>query len=1309
MLRKYKIGRRLILGYTILLLLSITTSVVAIMEINNIWSDTKNLYEKPYAATSIIKEIKINALNIRRYMLDMILISEQTRISELISSIDREERLGIDNFRKLEQIYAGQAIGLGESLRFFVDWKPLRDNVIDLTLAGNLMESSGLIVTRNREYVSELFEVMQVPIDNITAMAQDFYENALETKEKIFISLLVILAVSLLISIFLAWLITRSIATPIGAIVSGIQEISKGNLDNPRIQEKNDEIGQLAASFNRMQDNLIHKALIARRISQGDFSARVEISGDKDMLAESINMIANNFDQVVNQARKVADGDFRTELAGMTESNQLMVVISMMLESLREVVTKAKKISRGDFSGEIIPKSESDELSMALNKMTESLRSATEQNARQTRLKTAQNELNERMGGDQDTRTLSDNIITYVAGYTKAQIGAIWLWSEERKGFQLSGRYAYTPGSDKTFLKPGESLVGQAGLKKEIIMVSDVPEDYIRISSGLGDTVPKYILIAPFVYENTSLGVIELGSIREFNSESFEFLQLVLENIAVSVMSAESRTRMARLLEITRSQTEELQVQQEELRQANEELESQTVALKFSEENLQRQQEELRVTNVDLEEKTRRLEEHKTWMEEQNIKLEKARQEVEKKARELEISNKYKSEFLANMSHELRTPLNSLLLLSQSLMENRQENLSPQQVEWARIIFNSGNDLLKLINDILDLSRIESGKMNLIPAKISVSSITASMRDYFSHIIHRKGLDFSIKTEPDVPGFIFTDEQRLNQILRNILSNAVKFTEKGSIGVRIFKPGPPEGENRVAFAIRDTGIGIPENRQMDIFEAFQQVDGSISRKYAGSGLGLSISRELARILGGRIDLSSKPGEGSEFTVIIPAEYKEKDETIEKQAIAESRPVEKTNRQKQQVERPSASALTPIADDRDQVTDSTPYILIIEDDVKFAGLLAGICRDKGFRCINAVTGEEALQLLTRHKPKGIVLDINLPGIDGWSVLDHLKTSSDTRHIPVHIISGYEETIEAFNKGAVGYLTKPVTREKIEEALDQMQSYMPEKIRNLLIIEDDTNLRRSVRMLLDARDIDITEATTADEAMTLIGSRHFDCIVLDLGLPDMNGFDMLRTLEEKNIKVPPVVVYTGKELTREENTRLQHYTHNIIIKGVKSEERLLDETALFLHRVVKDMPDHQKKILASLYDKEEMFRGKHILIVDDDMRNVFAITAVLEAGNMKVLTASDGKKALEVLGKNQVDLVLMDIMMPEMDGYETVRQIRTNRKLRNLPVIMLTAKAMKDDRDKSLAAGANDYLSKPVDVEKLLNLMRIWLYR
>jgi CheY-like chemotaxis protein/signal transduction histidine kinase len=1179
------------------------------------------------------------------------------------------------------------------------------------------------MINRNREYVNNLFSSIQALIDETSASAESLYKSAEKTNNEIVIQLFKLLIFTLVISILLAYFITRSITLPLDDIVKNIKEIAKGNLNNYRLKEEKDEIGQLAQSFNLMQENLAEKGSIAERIAQGDFSAHVKPGGENDVVAKSINMIATNFDIVVKQAQKVAAGDFETGIRGIAESNPLSVVISQMLDSLKEVVTKARQVAQGDYSGEIVPKSKSDELAISLNKMTESLRTAINENLKQNRLKTAQNELNEQMRGDLSLEIMAKNIIAYVAKYTNAQIGALYLHSKEDNGYTLKGSYAFHFRKGiHTFFKDGDGLIGQSALEKEIITFSELPDDYVRITSGIGETVPRNIIVAPFVYEGSTIGVIELGAVNEFSDEAYDFLKMVLENIAISVTSANNRTQMAYLLNITSRQAEELQVQQEELKQSNEELESQTQALKRSEEYLQTQQEELKVTNEELEEKTRHLEKQQEQMKLKNQELEQARLNLEKKANELEITNRYKSEFLANMSHELRTPLNSLLILSQSLMENKDNNLNENQLKSAEIIYNSGNDLLNLINDILDLSKIESGKMSISLGTISLTNFTTSIHNYFEQIIKEKGLELKIEIGKDIQEQIVTDEQRLNQILRNLLSNAAKFTEKGGVYFGISKPKPGEDlsrsglqpSNTIAFSIKDTGIGIPQNKQLEIFEAFQQVDGSISRKYGGTGLGLSITRELVKMLGGEIKLQSEPGKGSEFTVFLPVDATAKlvkSESKKVPVIFQTAYDEKAAAVKtKQAAEPKKHQPRSISDERAAIGSSDPSILIIEDDANFAETLAKICKEKGFFYLSVATGEEGIELARQYLPKGILLDINLPGMNGWDVLDALKNNAETRHIPVHFISGYEETIEAYNKGAIGFLSKPVTKENLVSAIDQIQHLITRQIKDLLLIEDDENLQKSIKTLLEAKDILITECTTARNAIELISTRRYDCIVLDLGLPDMNGFEMLKYLKKNKIKIPPIVVYTGREITPEENDELQYYTQNIIIKGVKSEERLLDETSLFLHRVVDDMPDRQKKMLTNLYDKDQMFRDKKILIVDDDMRNVFAITRLLEESHMQVAMAPNGAKALDILeSAHDIDLILMDIMMPVMDGYETMKKIRKNKNWDKIPIIALTAKAMKEDRDKSIDAGANDYLSKPVDIQKLFNLMRIWLYQ
>jgi CheY-like chemotaxis protein/signal transduction histidine kinase/methyl-accepting chemotaxis protein len=1313
------IRSRLILGFALILVFSLATTILALFEMNRIWSNAQGLYEHPFQVTNAAKDVKISTLNIRRYMLDIAFARNTNEIEEAEKLIDREEVLAQHNFDKIFQLYLGDKKDINEAYNLFKGWKTLRTEAFNQIKAGNKEAGEKLILVDNKQYVNRLFKEVQDVIDFASKKAVQFYRESQVTAKAAYNKMLVLFLGSIIICIISAYLITRSITSPLRKVVSNLKEIAKGNLKNDKLPEEKDELGQLAASYNLMQENLNQKAKIAEMIAFGDFSVRIQPGCKADVVANSINRIADNFDMVVKQAQRVALGDFETKISDIGDANSLSAVITEMLTSLKEVVNKARQVAAGDFTGYIQPKSGADELAQALNQMNASLRDATALNLRQNRIKTAQNELNNQMRGDLSIELLASNIITFIARFTKAQIAAFYVYSDDQKGYKLAGSYAFDYSNGfRTFFREGESLVGQVAIGKEMIAFNQLPDNYVKVTSGIGDAVPKNLLLAPCVYNGKTIGVIEIGTMGDFTDEAYELLNAVLENIAITIDSAENREKMRILLATTREQAEELQVQQEELRQSNEELELQTQALRDSEEFLQTQQEELRVTNEELEEKTSNLEQQKAYILKQNQELDTARIEVERKAKDLELTNKYKSEFLANMSHELRTPLNSLLILAQTLMDNPTKNLSKDQVEYSKIIYNSGNDLLNLINDILDLSKIESGKMTLSLSELSISDIKLTVRESFQHIISKKGLEFKIIEEEGLPDQMITDEQRFNQILRNLMSNAIKFTETGHIYFRIFRAAPTDDFNKsglkytdtIAFSIEDTGIGISKEKRSDIFEAFQQADGGISRRYGGTGLGLSITRELVKILGGEIKLISEIGQGSVFTVFLPIVALELPQLDEGIATHVSVKKDFSSRKPEITYKSFLSEVAAIPDDRTNTDGKDKSVLIIEDDHHFAEILAEMCRKKGFKCLAAATGEDGIELAKQYLPKGILLDIRLPGMNGWEVLDELKNSADTRHIPVHIISGYEQTIEAFNKGAIGYLIKPVTKEKLEATFDELQLFINKKLKDLLIIEDDDNLRKSIRALLEATDVTICDCNSGHDAINLISGKPFDCIVLDLGLPDMSGFDLLKQLKELNVKIPPVVIYTGKDISRKEHEELEKYTQNIIIKGVKSNERLLDETALFLHRVVDDMPEHQKKMLVNLYDKDQMFCDKKVLVVDDDMRNVFALTQVLEAGKMKVIMAPNGQKALEILMQNvNIDLVLMDIMMPVMNGYEAMQSIRKDKRFEKLPIIALTAKAMKEDREKSIAAGASDYLSKPVDIHKLFNLMRIWLYQ
>lgn len=1112
------------------------------------------------------------------------------------------------------------------------------------------------------------------------------------------------------------WIIGRSINKPIKKTIVYAEELATGDLSAKLDIYQKDESGQLAGSLRKMQESLQQKLIVANQIAEGDLSLDVQPVSEKDELGAAMLNMQN---------------------------------------SLKSVVKISKDVAKGDYSVILKPKSANDDLSTTLSEMTRNLREMSSKNERQNWIKTGVNGLNDKTRGDLEIQELAKNIVTFLSKYLDAPIGALYLPNDDATAFNLAASYAFTHRKGfQNSVKPGEGLIGQAAVEKELISLLDVPEDYIRIGSALGNQVPRNIIALPFVFDGDLYGLIELGSFKEFTDIQIEFLQTISENVAIALNTANARKQMKLLLAKTqdqanelqhqqeelqvkneelREQTEalqksekELQTQQEELRVSNEELEEQAKALKHSEQELQAQQEELRVINEELEEKTKSLEIQKSEIVKKNEDLEEAHNQIKNKAKELEITSKYKSEFLANMSHELRTPLNSLLILSQDLANNANDHLSEDEIESAEIINKSGHDLLNLINEILDLSKIESGKMLMNFEAVNLADLIDKSRRNFKRLIEEKGLTFNIEISEKLPKKITTDSQRLDQIIKNLLSNSTKFTSEGEItlscsmnvnGVDLSRSGL-DPKKAIVISVKDTGIGIPKEKQREIFEAFQQADGSTSRKFGGTGLGLSISKELARLLGGELQLESEPGNGATFSLYLPLEKVNGQDNpgnngnMKQEALVQTFHVNEPVAQiADKAEHKTPTNIQSIPDDRHQLESDKSTILIVEDDLVFAKTLYKQCKQNGFNCLATSTGEEGLALAEEFDPNAIILDIKLPGIDGYTVLERLKSNAATRHIPVHMMSSYDETMDVYKMGAIGYLSKPVSAEQLSQTFGKLEDYINKDIKNLLLVEDDSENRRSIKKLIGENDVHISEAETGTKAIELLKSGHFDCMILDLGLPDMSGFELLDLMEKENLDdIPPVIVHTGRDLSQEENAKLQQYTNSIIIKGAKSEERLLDETALFLHRVVADMPKIQQKIIKNLHNKEEFFKDKNILIVDDDMRNVFALSKILEAKGMKISKAVNGQMALDLVGKNGgFDLVLMDIMMPVMDGYEAMRKIREDSKLRNLPIIALTAKAMKNDREKCIEAGASDYLTKPVNVEQLLSLMRVWLYK
>ncbi|HEX9083243.1 MAG TPA: response regulator, partial [Gemmatimonadaceae bacterium] len=783
-------------------------------------------------------------------------------------------------------------------------------------------------------------------------------------------------------------------------------------------------------------------------------------------------------------------------------------------------------------------------------------------------------------------------------------------------------------------------------------------------------------------------------------------------------------------------------------KKSNQELEAQARTLRQSEELLKEQQEELQQVNEELEEKASLLAEQNRKVETKNEEVEAARLALEEKAEQLALSSKYKSEFLANMSHELRTPLNSLLILARLLSENKEGNLTPKQVEFAQTILTSGSDLLNLINDVLDLSKVEAGKMDVNPTEIRLEDIKEFVERSFNQLADQKGLGFHVDVTSDLPQALFTDGGRLQQVLKNLLSNAFKFTEQGDVtltvrraekGRRFLNPTLEAASDVLAFAVSDTGVGIAKEKQRLIFEAFQQADGTTSRKYGGTGLGLSISREIARLLGGEIRVESAENQGSTFTLFLPLRYIPREEgpdrdpirvrnypSVPRNTVAAPRrttpvraqPASRDQRRKSGDAlqyRPERRAVpqTVINDDRERIEEGDRTVLVIENDQNFARVLLDMAREKGFKAVVELDGEAGLTAAREIRPDAITLDIDMPGMDGLEVLDRLKRDPDTRHVPVHIISGVEEKREGLKAGAIAFLAKPVSKEGLDTAFARISSFIDTVPKNLLVVEDNETQRQSIVELIAHDDVDITAVGSAEEALGKLHERHFDCMVLDLGLRsgDMGGFDLLEKVKsDPDNHDLPIIIYTGKELSQEDETKIKKYAETIIVKDVKSPERLLDETALFLHRIEAKLPEQKRKMLEHLHDADSVVAGKNVLVVDDDVRNIFSLTSMLEDHGMVVRFAENGRQAIEELKKDaNVDAVLMDVMMPEMDGYETTRAIRAMDQFKSLPIIALTAKAMKGDREKCITAGASDYITKPVDTEQLLSLLRVWLYR
>jgi CheY-like chemotaxis protein len=960
---------------------------------------------------------------------------------------------------------------------------------------------------------------------------------------------------------------------------------------------------------------------------------------------------------------------------------------------VRAIAEVATAVTKGDLtrSIQVDARGEVAELKDNINTMIDNLRLTTDRNTEQDWLKTNLARFTGMLQGQRDLFTVGKMLLSELVPLVNAHQGVIYqMDAEDAPRLKLLATYAndHENGYPER-LSLGDGFIGQCAVEKRRILVSNLPPDTVRVGSVLFQALPRSVVVFPVVFEGQIKAILALASLSEFGAGHLAFLEQLTASIGIVLNSIEATMQTEALLKQSQQLAIELQTQQKELQQTNEQ----------------------------LEQKAQQVAERNVEVERKNQEIEQARRALEEKATELALTSKYKSEFLANMSHELRTPLNSILILSQQLTDNPDGNLTPKQVEYARTVQGAGTDLLNLISDILDLSKIESGTVSVDAEEIFFAQLTEMVARPFRHEAERRHLAFDVAIDPILGRSMITDLKRLQQVLKNLLSNAFKFTEHGGVRLNVSEarsgwtanhPTLSQASAIVAFEVADTGIGIALEKQKIIFEAFQQADASTSRKYGGTGLGLAISRELSNLLGGEIQLRSTPGQGSTFTLFLPLKYAGPALPARITAGAAALAGQDTVHPPARADERQA---VRIEDDRLNVQPGDTVLLIVEDDPHYARAMVDLAHDSGFKVLLAMSGGDALTLARQYQPTAVSLDVFLPDMLGWTVLSHLKQDPSTRHIPVQIVTLDEDRQHGLSRGAFAFVNKPTTTEGLEAALARIKEYARPRRKRLLVVEDNPAEQLSVTELLGHDDIDIVTAETGGEALSMLREQPCDCVVLDLRLPDMSGFEVLeRIRDDESLPDLPVVVFTGRELSPEEDAQLHTMARSVVVKGVESPERLLDETALFLHRVVADLPPDKQKLLERLHSSDEDLVGRTVLLVDDDARNIFALSSVLERRGMQVLTATTGKEAIALIESTPgLAIVLMDIMMPEMDGYQTMQAIRSNAAFRRLPIIALTAKAMMGDREKCLEAGASDYLAKPVNTEQLLSALRMWLHR
>jgi len=1121
--------------------------------------------------------------------------------------------------------------------------------------------------------VAPVAEQIRFNLNNFIAKKQNTLLANLQYMRKQIIYVLIIdasfLVLGVVLCILLGIVLTNLVTKPVKLLVKVADELAKGNLKQSIDLKEAEEFENLSESINRVIKTLNEIATVTQKMSEGNYNQSVTIKSEQDILAISTNK---------------------------------------MLENLNAIVSQANAIAEGDYASEIKPRSKNDFLGIALQNMTATLAKNQAYNDEQNWLKDGLAQFANVISETRELSKLCNDVMSTVCRYTEAGMGAIYLLDAKKEELRLRGSFAFTERDHlASSYEIGQGLVGQVAYENKAIMLKTPKEDVVSIDTGITKQQANYIYAFPLVYEKKLIGVMEVAWLQGPHALISQYVDELVPILSSHLQATQQQTLTENLLEEQKHLTEKLSTQQEELKATNEELEHQAQVLKASEEELRIKDEEQRKINKKLEERTKELESQKDKIQHANDALKEASDALKEKAQELAEASRYKSEFLANMSHELRTPLNSLLILAKIFADNHEQNLNEEQIESAKIMLKSGQDLLTLINDILDLAKVEAGKLDVHYGNMNIRSMAENIDAIFSVVAKDKGISFELDITDGIPEYIVTDEQRVSQIVLNLLSNAIKFTSEGQVKLCIYHPQRAEEslgadfdiKNYLAISVKDTGIGIPPEKQKLVFESFQQADGTTSRKYGGTGLGLSISKEFARLLQGKMTLQSTYGKGSTFTLYLPLNLKAETEDFEKTSSA------------QQVT-PVKSAAAPKQQNTSKESNPThklKKLLLVEDDENFASTLMTLCRKQGYLCRHVSNAEDATKILTTDSPDAILLDLQLPGMNGIEFLDKLKTNPKTAQIPVQVISSSEESASIIQRGAIGYLTKPITDTQLTQALNIIESDVRQDIKNLLIVEDDKTLAEQIKKLISKahQHINIDIALTGVGALKTLKENSYDCIILDLGLPDMSGNEVLKKYHAYNTtEQASVIIYTGQSLDDQQTESLSQFTDSIIIKGNEASiDRLLQETAAFLEKAKNSKTSTHTTEQTTDTSLPVNVQSGDILVVDDDSRNLFAIKKILEQYTKNIVTAVNGQKALDVLNeKNNIKLILMDIMMPVMDGYEAIQKIRQDDKYENLPIIALTAKALANDKQKCLDVGANDYVTKPIDAELLLKKVK-----